>query len=112
MEFDLWSPAGRKGYVSRELDAFLAERGVRLLRPSYRNRTPHPAQHLLKPVRQLIESVNDTLKGQLDLEHHGGRTPAGVFTRVTQRLLAMAAAIWHNWTTGVTSKRSLTAYDH
>jgi hypothetical protein len=24
----------------------------------------------------------------------------------------MAAAIWHNWTTGVTSKRSLTAYDH
>jgi hypothetical protein len=30
-------------------------------------------------------------------------------TRVTQRLLAMAAGIWHNWTTGVTSKRSLTA---
>jgi hypothetical protein len=24
----------------------------------------------------------------------------------------MAAGIWHNWTTGVTSKRSLTAYDH
>ena len=36
-----------KGYVSRELDAYLAERGVRLLRPNYRNRTPHPAQHLL-----------------------------------------------------------------
>ncbi|MCA1681776.1 MAG: IS982 family transposase, partial [Actinobacteria bacterium] len=38
--------------------------------------------------------------------------PAGVFTRVAQRLLAMAAGIWHNWTTGNTSKRSLTAYDH
>jgi len=61
---------------------------------------------------QWIESVNQTLKGQLGLEHHGGRTPAGVFTRVAQRLLAMAAAIWHNWTTGVTSKRSLTAHDH
>jgi hypothetical protein len=31
-----------KGYVSRELDTFLTEHGVRLLRPSYRNRTPHP----------------------------------------------------------------------
>ncbi|HEX5113697.1 MAG TPA: IS982 family transposase, partial [Pseudonocardiaceae bacterium] len=36
----------------------------------------------------------------------------GVFTRVAQRLLALAAGIWHNWETGVTSKRSLTAYDH
>ena len=42
----------------------------------------------------------------------GGRTPDGVFTRVAQRLLARAAGIWHNWITGVTSKRSLTAFDH
>ncbi|HKS45506.1 MAG TPA: IS982 family transposase, partial [Amycolatopsis sp.] len=56
--------------------------------------------------------VNQTLKGQLDLERHGGRTPAGVFTRIAQRLLAMAAGIWHNWETGVTRKRSLTAFDH
>ena len=49
-----------------------------LLRPSYRNRAPRPGEHLLKPVRQLIESVNDTLKGQLDLEQHGGRTIDGV----------------------------------
>jgi hypothetical protein len=27
--------------------------------------------------RPWIASVNDTLKGQLDLERHGGRTPAG-----------------------------------
>jgi hypothetical protein len=25
-------------------------------------------EQLVKPIRQLIESVNDTLKGQLDLE--------------------------------------------
>jgi hypothetical protein len=57
-------------------------------------------------------SVNQTRKGQLDLEVHGARTPAGVFTRVAQRLLALATAIWHNWATGATSKRSLIAYDH
>jgi hypothetical protein len=32
--------------------------------------------------------------------------------RVTQRLLAMVAAIWHNWATGAPVKRSLTACDH
>jgi hypothetical protein len=62
--------------------------------------------------RQLIESVNDTLKGQLDLEAHGGRTFEGVAIRVAQRVLAMAAAIWHNNKTGRPVTRSLIAYDH
>jgi hypothetical protein len=35
-----------------------------------------------------------------------------VLTRIAQRLLALAAGIWHNWTTGTTRKRSLIAYDH
>jgi hypothetical protein len=56
--------------------------------------------------------VFDTLKGQLGLERHGGRTCQGVGTRVAQRLLALAAAVWHNWTINASSKRSLTAYDH
>jgi hypothetical protein len=101
-----------KGYVSAELDRYLAERGVALLRPSYRNRTPRPGEHLLKPIRQLIESVNDTLKGQLDLELHGGRSIDGVGVRVAQRLLALTAAIWHNRATGAPITRSLIAYDH
>lgn len=101
-----------KGYASAELDRWLAERRVRLLRPSYRNRTPRPDEHLLKPIRQLIESVNDTLKGQLDLELHGGRSIEGVAARVAQRLLAMTAAIWHNRATGQPLTRSLIAYDH
>jgi len=63
-------------------------------------------------MRQWIESVNDTLKGRLDLARHGGRTPAGVFTRIAQRLLAMAAAIWHNRQTSADDLRSLIAYDH
>lgn len=101
-----------KGYVSAELDRSLAERGVQLLRPSYRNRTPRPGEHLLKPVRQLIESVNDTLKGQLDLELHGGRSCEGVAVRIAQRLLALTAAIWHNRATGQPITRSLVAFDH
>jgi hypothetical protein len=90
----------------------LAQYGVRLLRPSYRNRTPRAGQGLLKSVRQLIESVNDTLKGQLGLEQHGGRTIEGVAVRVAQRILAMTCAIWHNRTTGTPITRSLIAYDH
>lgn len=101
-----------KGYTSRELDSYLTERGVALLRPSYRNRTPRPGEHLLKPVRQLVESIFDTLKGQLDLELHGGRSIDGVGVRVGQRLLAMTAAIWHNRATGQPVTRSLIAYDH
>jgi hypothetical protein len=34
-----------------------------LLRPSYRNRAPHTGEQLLEPVRRLIESIFDTLKG-------------------------------------------------
>ncbi len=76
------------------------------------DRTPRPGQALLAPIRQLIESVYDTLKGQLDLELHGGRSLAGVTTRIAQRLLALTAAIWHNRATGQPVTRSLIAYDH
>lgn len=64
------------------------------------------------PLRQVIESINDTFKGRLDLEVHGGRSPVGVFARVAQRLLALTAAIWHNDQLGRRIRRSLTAYDH
>jgi hypothetical protein len=67
---------------------------------------------VLKKIRQLIESVNDTLKGQLDLEQHGGRTLEGVAVRVAQRLPAMSASIWPNFHTGQPASRSLIAYDH
>ena len=53
-----------------------------------------------------------TLKGQLDLELHGGRSLTGVTTRVAQRLLALTAAIWHNRATGQPLTRTLIAYDH
>jgi hypothetical protein len=70
------------------------------------------AGRYLRPLRQVIESVNQTFKGHLDLERHGSRTPAGVITCVAQRLLALTAAIWHNDRTGQPVRRSLLAYDH
>jgi hypothetical protein len=99
-----------KGFAGQEFQQLTEKMGLRLLRPDRKDETYRNGS--LGGVRQRIESVNQTLKGQLDLERHGGRTPRGVFVRVAQRLLAMAAAIWHNWATGLTSKRSLIGYDH
>jgi hypothetical protein len=75
-------------------------------------RRPDRGEPLLKCIRQLVESVNDTLKGQLDLAQHGGRAIDGVGVRIAQRLLALPAASWHNRATGRPITRSLTAYDH
>jgi Transposase DDE domain len=101
-----------KGYRDAQTETILAAGGVRLLRPAYKGEAPRPGQGLLRPLRQLIESVNATLKGQLDLERHGGRTIEGVTVRVLQRLLAFTAAIWHNHKAGQPVVRSLVAYDH
>lgn len=99
-----------KGFSGKDFKQLTEAMGLTLLRPDRKDETYTNGN--LGGVRQWIESVNQTLKGQLDLEGHGGRTPAGVFTRIAQRLLALASGIWHNWTTDITSKRSLTAYDH
>jgi hypothetical protein len=101
-----------RGFAGRDSGQLLAGYSITLLRPSRADEQARWGEPLLKKVRQLIESVNDTLKGQLDLEQHGGRTFAGVAIRVAQRILAMAAAIWHNNKTGAPVTRSLTAYDH
>jgi hypothetical protein len=101
-----------KGYASAEFERALAERGVQLVRPARKNEPPRRGAHQLKSLRQIIESVNDTLKGQLNLEQHGGHSPQGVTVRILQRLLALTAAIWHNHHTRQPVLRSLTAYDH
>ncbi|MFD4835385.1 transposase [Streptomyces uncialis] len=74
-----------KGFTSKEFEAALALRGAGLLRPSFKREKKRKGESLLKSVRQLIESVNDTLKGQLDLERHGGRTFEGAAVHVAQR---------------------------
>jgi hypothetical protein len=101
-----------KNYYGREFEATLPKLGITLLRPARKGEPERPGARFFKPMRQIIESINDTLKGQLDLEQHGGRTIAGVLVRVWQRILALAAVIWHNDKIGAPIKRSLTAYDH
>ncbi len=101
-----------KNYYGKAFEAALVEAGIDLLRPARRGEQPRPGERFFKPLRQVIESINDTLKGQLDLEHHGGRTIAGVCTRIAQRVLALTAAIWHNDHLGLATRRSLVAYDH
>lgn len=100
-----------KGFAGREFEDFVhTDLGAVLIRPDRRDETPRFGS--LGGMRQWVESVFDTLKDQLGLEHHGGRTLGGVFARVAAKLLALAAAIWHNWRIDAPDKRSLTAYDH
>ncbi|MFE0153398.1 IS982 family transposase [Nonomuraea sp. NPDC059007] len=99
-------------YYGRDFEQALTESDLRLLRKARKGEPPRAGSELLKPLRQTIESINQTLKGQLNLERHGGRTPAGVIIRVITRILALTAVIWHNDKTGQPTTRSLTAYDH
>ncbi|ALP49151.1 IS982 family transposase [Corynebacterium glutamicum] len=110
-------PAGQvimadKGYNGAWLEEELTNGGVDLIRPARKGEAPRPGRQFLKPLRQRIESVFDTLKGQLGLEQHGGRTFSGVISRVLRRLLALTTVIWHNHTIGQPVLRSLIAYDH
>jgi hypothetical protein len=101
-----------KGLSGGDTEAFFAspELGLTLLRPARKDeKTPRLFPNWL---RQRVEAIIWTLKNQLGLERHGGRVPAGLWARVVQRLLALNAAIWHNWQIGAPVKRSLIAYDH
>jgi hypothetical protein len=105
-----------KNYYGHKFERMLDELGLRLLRPARKGEAERAGAGLFRPLRQLIESVNQTFKqtftGQLDLERHGGRTGVGVAVRVLQRILALTAAIWHNDKIGQPTLRSLVAYDH
>ena len=102
---------GDKGFAGREFEQLVTDSfRLSLVRPDRRDEVPRHGS--IGWIRQWIESIFDTLKGQLSLEEHGARTNLGVYTRTAQRLLAMATAIWHNSAIGAPDKRSLIAYDH
>jgi hypothetical protein len=82
---------GDKGYASREFQAAMSARHALIVRPR-RKDEPDRGPHLA-PIRQRIESIFWTCKDLLTLERHGARTLHGLRTRISQRLLALTAAI-------------------
>jgi hypothetical protein len=79
-----------KGYASRDFHTQMLARQALIVRPRRKDepgRGPHPP-----PIRQRIESIFGTGKDLLTLERHG-RSLHGLRARISQRLLALAAAI-------------------
>lgn len=100
---------GDKGFAGEEFERFIASLDAALIRPDRRDEQPRFGS--LGRLRQWIESIADTLKGQFSLERHGAHTLEGVWVRVCQRLLTLAAGCWHNWLIDQPG-RGFTAYDH
>jgi hypothetical protein len=101
-----------KGLSGGDFEDFIAgdDLGLALIRPARKDEKE--PRYFPNWLRQRVEAIIWTLKNQLGLERHGGRVPAGLWARILQRLLALNAAIWHNWLIGAHVKRSLIAYDH
>jgi hypothetical protein len=109
LELDGYTVIADKGFAGEDFEALVTSLGAQLLRPDRRDERPRFGH--LGGIRQWIESIIDQTKDQLSLERHGARKLPGLIARITQRLLALAAAIWFNWQTGQPG-RNLTAYDH
>jgi hypothetical protein len=71
-----------KGVAGRTMKRYAADQiGVLLARPDRKDEKKRRFGNLAG-VRQWIEAIFATPKDQLTLEHHRGRTPVGVFTRI------------------------------
>jgi Transposase DDE domain len=104
-----------KGFAGKQFEQIVSSFDAKLVRPDRKDERPRFGK--LGGIRQWIESINDTLKGQLSLEDHGGHTLDGVWARICQRVLTPAAGRWHNWQLWETRAletpgRHFTHYDH
>lgn len=59
------TPTADKGYRSARFEDELNAAGIALIRPATKTEPARPARRFLKPLRQIIESINCTLKAQL-----------------------------------------------
>jgi hypothetical protein len=84
---------GDKGFAGEEFEQIVSSLAAAFLRPDRKGEQPRVGS--LGGVRQWIESIIDTTKGQLSLERHGGRTLDGVWARICQRVLALAIGVWN-----------------
>lgn len=91
-----------KGYAGRDFEHAAADLNATVCRPRRKDeagQAPH-----LAPIRQRIESIFQTCKDLLALEHHGARTLHGLRTRINTRFLALTAAIALNHRLGRPSR--------
>jgi Transposase DDE domain len=84
-----------KGFAGQEFEQTVASLDATLIRPDRKGERPRFGK--LGGIRQWIESIYQTTKSQLSLEDHGGHIPEGVWARICQRVLALAAGVWHSW---------------
>jgi Transposase DDE domain len=100
-----------KGLWGHGYQARLAADDIRLLTPA-RTRTAANIgrERALASIRLVIESVFANLKGQMRLERHLAKTPAGLAVRIAQRILALTIGILLNTLAGRPA-RALAAYD-
>ena len=100
-----------KGLWGRQYAESLRLAGIVIHTPQ-RARTAENAESErgLARLRLIIESMIANLKCQMRLEHHLAKTPAGLFQRIAQRLLALTLGILLNTLTG-RPPRALVAYD-
>jgi DDE family transposase len=100
-----------KGLWGRAYRDRLDADGVTLLTPD-RTRTAAniDRERALASFRLVIESVFANLKGQMRLERHLAKTPAGLALRIAQRILTLTLGILLNTLAGRPT-RALAAYD-
>ena len=100
-----------KGFWGRDYSKRLAANGTTLLTPERtRTSTNEQRERALASTRLVIESVFANLKGQMRLERHLAKTPAGLAVRIAQRILALTLGILLNTLSGRPA-RALAAYD-
>jgi len=100
-----------KGFRGRDYAARLAAAGTTLLTPNKTRTAANLArERALASTRLVIESVFSNLKGQMRLERHLARTPAGLALRIAQRILALSLGMLLNKLSGRPA-RALAAYD-
>ncbi len=96
---------GDKGYISAPQAAELwAHNRIRLQtipRKNQKHQVPEAVKHLHNALRQLIETVNGQLSGQLAIEKNYAHTFEGLCTRLYSKLTAHTLCVYINRLLGV-----------
>lgn len=84
---------GDKGYISQDLFAKLFEKGVQIitkLKKNMKNKLMNIVDKFLLKKRGIIESVNNKLKADCQIEHHRHRNPWNFLVNLISGIVAYA----------------------